>query len=118
MKKSAIISFILFCIFSLTILLNTTLAVDFINTSRNCNLSVNYSEMEIPPLLEEELQSEKNLEKQNFSSEDVMKFTTFYLQNSECYFERILTNNSCLSFHQPDYSINSDHLIHLRNLRI
>lgn len=118
MKKSVIISFLLLCIFSLTILLNTTLTVDFINTYRKCNLSVNYSGMEIPPLLEEELQSEKNLEKQNFSSEDAMKFTAFYLQNSECYFERILNSNSCLSFRQLDYSINSNNLIQLRNLRI
>lgn len=97
MKKPIIISITLAVIFLVTILLNTLLSVDFIGTTRKCKVEVTYSGMDIPPIIEEELQ--KEFDSNNDSNCDLGVMSMFVLP----------------SFHESCSSILSE-FSYLRNL--
>lgn len=118
MKKIAIISICLFSIFSLTILINTILSLDFINSSSKCKIPVDYSSVQIPALLEEELHNESDLHNGDKDNHEI-PFSSF-LPNlelinsfiSRSIFSSISINNDAKTFFSDYY------FIQFRNLRI
>ena len=118
MKKSTVISITLLSIFALTIAVNTWLAFDFIRSAQRCHNSVDYTGMDIPALLEEELKSENDFEKGFHSENNFLDFQipflvtgNIFVFNFEFFSEKL--NVACFNtgVSIPDFIKN-------RNLRI
>ncbi|MFN5182087.1 MAG: hypothetical protein ACK5D5_03575 [Bacteroidota bacterium] len=117
MKKQIFLSIILSSIFVSTILVNTFLALDFISVSFQKKYTVDYSSMDIPTIIEEELQQEDDSDHSHF--DDFKSLFVFQFFESKDF--NILSNQSFfnyLSIYSLAVTFDSNEFIKNRNIRI